>query len=433
MTRRVIMMAIAAWIGVPGALAAHAVPPEPTVEAFIHPQPGQLLVLLRLPTVALVDASLPRLVDGTLNATALEPALRLVAAAVADNLEFRKGDITLARPSIRVAASPLSDRSFTTFASAIEHVRAAPNQPIESFAETEAFVDIEMVYAVPQGLGGDEGFSARLDVFSSPGQPVRTVAHYVAPTGERTVSVRRSTERVSFDPHPGEVVKQFSGRALETLFSGGDYLLLILCLVVPARRAQDVAVLFAAGVIAQIAGAIVAVGTPPAPLSLLVVQMVGASSIVIASLQNIAAARLRWIRVLVVFFGGLYGLVLGDTIAGVSGFAGRHDLLAMLTFLVVLELAVLWIGSVLWLSMRWLNDRGLPDRAVSILFGALVAHTAIHRVMDIGEAFPSGLDHVLVPLTLGWASVMLLVGLVEVLTGGLRRDRSLVADGRTVP
>ena len=432
MTRRSTVLAIVAWIAVAPTLAAHDVPSEPAVEAFIAPGPGQLLVLLRVPTVALVDAGLPRLADGTLNASGLEPALLLVATAVADNLEIRKSDTALARPSIRVAASPLSDRSFSTFADAVEHFQAVRNQPIESPAETEAFIDIEMVYAVPTGLGGDEGFSARLDVFSSPGQAVRTVAHYVAPTGERTVSVRRSTERVSFDPEPGEVVRQFSGRALQALFNGGDYLLLILCLVVPWRRAQDVAALFAATVIAQVAGAIVAARVPPAPLSLLSVQMVAASSIVIASLQNVAAARLRWVGALVVFFGGLYGLVLGDTVAGVSGFAGRHDLLAMTTFLVVLELAVLWIGSVLWLSMRWLNDRGLSDRAASILFAALVAHTAIHRVMDIGEAFPSGLDRVLVPLTLGWACVMLLVGLVEGF-GDPRRDRSLVADGRTVP
>src|SRR5262249_42862663 len=142
MTRRSMALALLAWFAVSPALAAHDVPAEPTVEAFIEPRSGQLLVLLRVPTVALVDASLPRLVDGTLNASELEPVLRLVAAAVADNLEIRKGDTALARPTIRVAASPLSDRSFSTFASAIEHLGAARNQPIESFTETEAFVDI---------------------------------------------------------------------------------------------------------------------------------------------------------------------------------------------------------------------------------------------------------------------------------------------------
>jgi HupE / UreJ protein len=414
------------------ALSAHDVPPEPTVDAFIQSQPGRLLVLLRVPTAVLVDASLPRLVDGTLSADGLREALGLVGASIADNLEVRHADAALARPAITPAVSPLSDRSFATFSGAVESFSARRTRPIEALAATEAFVDLEMVYAVPMSAGDPGGFSARLDVFSTPGQPVRVVARYETSSGEQTVSVRRSTERVLFDPDRIEVVRQFSVRALQVLFGGGDYLLLIACLVVQWRRAQDVAALLLASAAAQIA-VVLATRAPLAPATLVVVQVVTASGIVIASIQNIVAARLRWVRPLVVVFGLLHGLSLGDSVTGVAGFAGRHGVLATATFLAALELAAFWIAAVFWLSVRWLNDRGVSDRAQSILVSAVVAHTAIHRMTDIGQAYPAGLERLLISVTLGWAAVMLLVALIEALTSGLRRGQSSVVDNRTVP
>ena len=168
-------------------------------------------------------------------------------------------------------------------------------------------------------------------------------------------------------------------------------------------------------------------------LPLVVVQVVTASGIVIAAIQNIVAARLRWVRPLVVVFGLLYGLSLGDSLMGVAGFAGRHGVLATSTFLAALELAAFWIAAVFWLSVRWINDRAVSDRALSILVSAVVAHTAIHRMTDIGQAYPAGLERLLISVTLGWAMVMLVVALIEALTSGLRRGQSSVVDNRTVP
>ncbi|PYR34786.1 MAG: hypothetical protein DMF90_15925 [Acidobacteria bacterium] len=431
MTRYSMVPVAIALIALSTALSAHEVPPEPTVEAFIQPQPDRLLVLLRVPTAVLVDASLPRLTDGTLNAEGLGQALSLVGASIADNLEVRHADAALARPAISSVVSPLSDRSFATFSGALESFSARRTQPIEALG-TEAFVDLEMVYAVPMGAGDTGGFSARLDVFSTPGQPVRVVARYEASSGEQTVSVRRSTERVLFDPDRREVVRQFSVRALQVLFGGGDYLLLTACLVVQWRRAQDVAALLLASAAAQIA-VVLATRAPLAPAPLVVVQVVTASGIVIAAIQNIVAARLRWVRPLVVVFGLPYGLSLGDSLMGVAGFAGRHGVLATSTFLAALELAAFWIAAVFWLSVRWINDRAVSDRALSILVSAVVAHTAIHRMTDIGQAYPAGLERLLISVTLGWAMVMLVVALIEALTSGLRRGQSSVVDNRTVP
>ena len=86
------LMAILASVGALSPLGAHEVAKEAVVQMFVQPQGEQLIVLLRLPTVLLADAGLPRLSSGHLDIPAIGEPLRLVAADVADNLEVRQAD-----------------------------------------------------------------------------------------------------------------------------------------------------------------------------------------------------------------------------------------------------------------------------------------------------------------------------------------------------
>ena len=84
------LIALLASVGVLAPLAAHEVAQEAVVQMFVQPQDDQLIVLLRLPTVLLADAGLPRLSSGHLDISSIGDPLRLVAADVADNLEVRQ-------------------------------------------------------------------------------------------------------------------------------------------------------------------------------------------------------------------------------------------------------------------------------------------------------------------------------------------------------
>lgn len=429
--RALALAALLAW-GVPLAeLSAHEVPAEQTIEAFLQPQGDRLVVLIRLPTTVLVDASLPRLANGDLNLTALEQQLRLIAADVADNLEIRQADATLARPSATAVVSRLSDPAFATFSSALTHLRTT-RLPLEHpIAEPQVFVDLELSYAIRPDEGG---FSARLNAIRARGQQVRTVAHFIGPSGQQTVSVSGPPERVTFNPNWIEVVAQFGARGLRALLDPGNHLLLLGCLVVPVRRARNVATLLAAGVLGQVAtGAMSAFRSPLAPESLAVVDVIAASAVVIAAMQNIAGARQRWVRPLVLGFGALQGFTFGGSIANAGPFAGPHLALAAIVFLLVVVLGQFWIAAVLWLIRTWLDQRGLPEPIATVVLSGLIAHSAVHRILEQGHSLPSGSDRLLVALTIGWACVILVVGLAEGLTSRTHSLGHAGAEGSTGP
>ena len=394
-------------------LSAHVVPVEQTVEMFVQPQGDQLIVLLRLPTTVLSDADLPRLANGDLDLSAMDGPLRLVAAEVAGNLEMRQAGVTLSRPTATAVASRSADTSFATLATALAHLAAVNTaQPI---AEQEAFVDLELIY--PAHGGGR--LSARLNAFQTRGRPVRTVAHFVLPSGQQqTVSVAGPPERVAFDPDSIEAAKQFVGRGLQALLGGGDHLLWLCCLVVPVRRARTVGALFAAGALGQLATSAASAFQVPLTADWLgAAELIAASAIVMAALQNIAGAHLRWVRPLVLAFGALNGFTFGNHLATAGPFAGAHAVLAVVIFLLVVGIGQLWIGALLWSIRAWLNERGLPEGVATVVLSALIAHSAVHRVLERGQALALGSGQVLLVLTLGWASVMLLVSLVEALAG----------------
>src|SRR6185295_2948682 len=105
-------------------------------------------------------------------------------------------------------------------------------------------------------------------------------------------------------------------------------LLLLGCLLVPIRRARTVAALVAAVAVAQVAGVVIGTIARSGPQTLATLQVVAASGIVVASIQNIAGARLQWVRALALGFGVVYGFSQGNELRVARPFAGGHAVLA---------------------------------------------------------------------------------------------------------
>ena len=176
----IVMLALGGAILQCPAVSAHQLVPEPAVEMYLQPQNGRLLVVLRVPTTALAEANLPRLTNGTLDLPAVANRFPVIAAEIADSLEIKQGNITLERPTARATISPLADRSFATFAQTANRVGAAQSDT-EGAPEADVFLDFELGY-----MASSSGpFSVRVNPFRAQGVPVRTIAHYVAASGER--------------------------------------------------------------------------------------------------------------------------------------------------------------------------------------------------------------------------------------------------------
>jgi hypothetical protein len=378
-------------------VSAHDVIVDQVVDVVVMPNGNQLIVRLHVPVTVLGDANLPRLTNRTLDVTRIADALPVVAADIARNLDVQQGDEVLPDPvaTARVGA----DR---------------------------ASIDVQLTYPTTNDA---RGFSARVNAFRSNDGPVRTNLHYVMPSGlGHSISVTGPPVRVAFDPHPTEVLQQFVARGVRALLDGGDHLLFLACLLLPVRRGRSVAALFAAGALGQTIAIALSVGRPPVTAeSLTALATIAASMVVVAALQNVVRAHLRWVVPLAFAFGVLNGFAFGHAIVSAEQFAGEHTSIGVATFATVVLLGELWLGVLAWATRTWLNERGVPERAVSILASAIIAHSAMHRVLDRGQILAQagsfGAERALVWLTLGWACVMMLVALANALSG-----RALDAD-----
>ena len=361
----------------------------------VQPRASELVVRLHVPAAALADADLPRLQDGRLDAAAADASLRIVAADIARNLDVRQDDAPLAMP---VAAARIG---------ADQHS-----------------LDVELTYGIRPPAAG---ISARVNAFRAERQPVRTDVRYVPPAGPaQTMTLSGAPARVLFDPGPAAAVREIVSRGLRALFDGGDQLLLLVCLLVPLRRAGAAAALVAAMALGQTATMVLcAAGFGVTGDWLIAMAMVAASIVVLASLQNIVRARFRWIVPAALAFGLLNGFTFGAIFAGAAPYTGAHHLLAFAAFLSVVELGQLWLGATLWASRSWLDTRGASERLVVVLASAIVAHDALHRVVDRGHLLAQsgsfGGERALVWLTVGWIGVMIAVGIANAWSARARR------------
>ena len=353
-------------------------------------QGNQLVVTLQVPAVVAGDARLPGLLKGT-GTAALQDQLRIVAAGIAHNLDVRQGDITLADPTVTVRP----DASRTS----IEVELRYPSRP------------------------STNRFSARVNAFSSTDGPVRTVARYNPGSGrDQIVSVTGPAVRVMFDPPFAAVLRQFAVRGLRVLFDGGDHLLFFVCLLLPMRRTRSVAGLVAAVVLGQAVAIVVAVYQAPMSADWMAgAAMVAASAIVIATLQGVVGARVRWTMLIALAFGVLNGCLLAQTAVTTAQFGGEHSSAAMFTFAAVVLIGELWLAALAWAFRAWLDERGLPDRVAAIVGLAMVAHQALHRVVDradvVAQGGSLGDERVLLWLTLAWIGAVLLAAASNAVAG----------------
>ena len=268
-------------------LSAHEVIVEQIVDMVVAPEGNQLVVRLHVPLTVIGAAP-----------------LQVAAADIAHSLDIRQGDTTLAQPAVtgQAAADGIS-------------------------------ADLELRYAA-RADGGR--FSARVNTFDGARGPVRTNVRYQ--TASDSLSARAGTlarpnvfsvsgppVRVTFDPPAWDVVQQFASRGVRALTGGGDYLLMLLCLLLPLRRARAAMALFAAGVSGQaIAIAIALLRPSMSAESLTAITMIAASAVVIGALQNIVRAHWRWTLSLAFAFGALNGFTFGQILNASAQFAGAH-------------------------------------------------------------------------------------------------------------
>jgi hypothetical protein len=362
----------------PAVPAAHEVPANVTVQAWIQPHGSLLTLLVRAPLEAMRDVEWPLRGPGYLELEGLDSLLRGAARLwIADYVTVYENGIPLGTPDVvEVRVSRPSDRSFSTFTGAAAHL-AGPRLPAgEELHWRQALVDVRLEVPID-----DERARFAIDPrWAHLGVQTLSVLHFVTAEGaERPFTYRGDPGLVRLDPRWHHAAWRFVKMGTGHILGGLDHLLFLLCLVIPYRRLLALAPVVTAFTVAHsITLSAAALGMTPAALWFpALIETLIAVSIVWMALENILGVHLgrRWLVAFV--FGLVHGFGFSFLLAETLQFSGSHMLTALFAFNVGVEIGQLGVLAVAVPVLAWAFRR-VPERPGVIVASALVAHTAWH-------------------------------------------------------
>ena len=380
-------IAIALLVMLPSAPSAHEVPARVAVLAFIHPEGQRLRLIARVPLESMRDIVFPLRGAGYLDIDKVGPLLNdPVRVWIADYIELYEEGTRLVDPTIVATRISLpSDRSFTSFDSALAHVTGPRLPATTELPWNQAMLDVLLEYPIESATSR---FSLRSGL-AHLGVRTTTVLRFIPPDGaERVYQYTGDPGLVRLDPRWHQAAFQFVKLGFVHILDGIDHLLFILCLVIPIRRFRPlVAVVTAFTVAHSITLASAVLGLAPDALWFPpLIETLIALSIVYMAFENIVGARLerRW---LIAFaFGLIHGFGFSFVLSESLQFAGSHLATSLLAFNVGVELGQLFVLAIAVPALGLLYRHVVSVRMGTILLSALVAHTAWHWMLERGGA-----------------------------------------------
>lgn len=428
-----IRLAAAVLLALSCSVFAHDLPNNVRVQAFVKPEGQRLLLLVRVPLAAMNEVDFPRRGTGYLDLARADSALRNAATLwIADNVDIYEDDVRLPYPRIvSLRVSLPSDRSFGTWADALAHVMGPPLPDNLELYWNQQFLDMLLEYPI-----GSERSSFAIDPrFARLGLRVSTIIRFLPPGGaERAFELLGSPGFLRLDPSWVQAGRLFVEQGFLHILSGTDHLLFLLCLVIPFRRLNPLIVIATSFTVAHsITLFASAFGYAPSALWFPpLIEMLITMSIVYMALENIVGSNLERRWMITFAFGLVHGFGFSFGLRETLQFAGSHLLTALFAFNVGVELGQLLV-ILLLIPALGLLFRFVPERIGTIIFSALIAHTAWHWMAERGEVlwrFPRPvIDAAFFVEVMRWLmALLILVGVVWLVNGALRRMGWLTMD-----
>ncbi len=369
----------------PARQAAHDIPGDVTVQAFVKPEGQQLRLLVRVPLEALSDMAFPTLGPGYLDFERARSRSEFDNAAMVwmgQEVQIFENGTRLETPTITaIKVSLPSNRAFETYEGALEHVQGELLPVGTQLVWQQAVLDVLFDYPIQSD---QSEFSIRPSL-ERMGLRVITVLRFMPPGGaERAFELRGDPGVVTLDPRWHQAAFRFVVMGFEHILDGTDHLLFLACLVIPFRRLRALAVIVTAFTLAH-SFTLLASAYDLAPDALWfppLVETLIAMSIVYMALENIvgAAARRRW--AITFIFGLVHGFGFSFALRETLQFAGTHLLTSLLAFNVGVELGQLLVLLLLVPALNFLFRYVVAERMGTILVSALVTHTAWHWMAE---------------------------------------------------
>jgi HupE / UreJ protein len=431
--------------------AAHDIPTDVKINAFLKPSDNQLELLIRVPLAAMQDIDFPLRGPGYLDLSRVDDALRGGAKLwLVDNIDVTEDGVRLPPPRIAaIRVSLPSDRSFTSYEAARAHVQGPRLADDLELYWNQQMLDVLLEYPI---RSEQSQFAIHLRV-DRLGQRVSTALRVLTPDGAiRAYEFVGDPGLVRLDPRWYQAALRFAVSGFWHILEGPDHLLFLLCLVIPFRRLRPLVIIVTAFTVAHSISLIAAaLGFVPDALWFPpLIETLIAITIVTMALENIVYAAVgkggesaiprRWIVAFA--FGIVHGFGFSFALRESLQFAGDHLLTSLLAFNVGVEIGQLAVLLALIPALGLLFRRVVPERIGIIVLSALVAHTGWHWMIERGEqlakfplptldaAFLASLMRGLMAALILVAAVWLVNGL---LTRWMRQDRVHAAQRARIP
>ena len=412
---------------VPLRAAAHDIPTDVRVSAFVKPDGQRLSLLIRVPMKAMREVDYPRRGAGLLDLARADAALRNAATLwIADNIELYENDTRLEPPRLVDARVSLeSDKSFASYEQALAHV-TGPRLPnnMELYWE-QGLLDVLLDYPIGSDRS-DFSIRPRLERL---GLRTNVVLRFLPPAGVvRAFDLHGDPGLVRLDPRWHQAALSFVEAGFLHILEGTDHLLFLLCLVIPFRRLGQLVLIVTAFTVAHSITLIAsAYGLGPGALWFPpLIETLIAISILYMAIENVLGTHLgrRW---MITFgFGLVHGFAFSFALRDTLQFAGSHLLSSLLSFNLGVELGQLLVLAVLVPVLENLFRFVVAERLGTIILSVLVGHTAWHWMTERADKlsqFPwPALEASQLPAAIRWLMLLLaLAGLVWVIRGVFRR------------
>jgi len=414
--------------------AAHDIPSDVTVQAFLKPEGQRLHLLVHVPLRACRAVDFPTRGPGYLDLARADASLRDAATLwISDNVGLYEGDARLPDPLvIAVRVSLESERFLQSYDEAIAHVTGPRLAGDTELYWNQGLLDVLFEYPINSA---ESRFSIR-PTFARLGLRAVTVLRFMPPgSAVRAFEFDGDPGLVRLDPRWHQAALRFVEAGFFHILDGTDHLLFLFCLVIPFRRFRPLVTVVTAFTVAHSVTLIAsaynlgpdALWFPP------LVETLIAVSIVYMALENIVGSNVQRRWMLALGFGLVHGFGFSFALRQTMQFAGSHLLTSLLSFNVGVELGQLLVLALLIPVLAILFRFVVAERIGTIILSALVAHTGWHWMIDRGERLRQfgwpAISAAQLASAMRWLMVLLVLAGGVWLIGVLRRRKGRVAEG----
>ena len=418
--------------------AAHDIPNDVTVQAFVKPEGQRLHLLVRVPLKAMRDINFPERGPGYLDLARTGSLLPEAATLwISDFIDLYEGDARLSKPQVvSTRISLQSDKSFASYEEALAHASGPPLTDSINVYWDQTLLDVVFDYPIhsEQSRFSIHPGLARL------GLRVVTVLRFLPSTNVvRAFEFEGDPGRVTLDPRWYQAAFRFVDLGFFHILEGTDHLLFLLCLVIPFRRLGALIPVITSFTVAH-SITLIAAAYNLAPDFLWfppLIETLIAVSIVYMALENIAGGATVHRRWMIAFgFGLVHGFGFSFALRQSLQFAGTHLLTSLLSFNIGVELGQLLVLLLLIPILELLFRFAVAERMGTIILSAIVAHTGWHWMLDRGHRLLQfqfqwpALNAALLAMALRWLILFVLLAGLFWLLRAVRRQITRERVGR---